>query len=137
MQQEREAKERDRQPAAEGVLSETHGAAHADILLLLRFGFCDAALSAPARRALVDAATRLGIPENQLADVLSPLEAADGRSLRVLADLDKPARLRLLGQAIDAVALDAGTAARGERLRARLMLLLDLVPADLSEPKAV
>lgn len=137
MQQEREAKERDRQPAAEGVLSETHGAAHADMLLLLRMGFCDGKLTVAARRALVDAAMRLGVPEDQLAHVLLPLEAVDGRALRVLAGLDKEARLRLLAQTLGVVALDAGTAARGERLRARLMLLLDLVADDLAGPTVV
>lgn len=131
-----EGRHDDHPPAGAGVLSDANASEHGELLLLLRVAFCDGPLNERARRALAHAAMRLGIAETELPAIVQSLEGVESCAIRLIASQDMAVRTRLLQQALGIVALDPETTARSERLRMRLMLLLDLLPGDAPAPRA-
>lgn len=112
-----------------------HSAARADLLMLLRIAFADGPVGGPARAALHRAARILGMSEEQVGLVMEPLERADTASALPFAGLSAEHRVGLLRQALEVAAHDPELVARGNRLRARLMVLLDLSPDDMPDPE--
>src|SRR5688572_26997152 len=114
--------------AADPAFLAGYAAARADLLMLLRRAFVDGPLNDAARAALRRAALRLGIDEGQIDLVIEPLENVGTGPALLFDAMSAEHRAELLRQALEIGAHDPELAARGERLRARLMVLLDLSP---------
>ena len=121
---------------ARGEFLAAQNAIRADLLMLLRAAFADGPLNDTARAALHRAALTLGFDEDQVGLVMEPLEHVDGGSALLFASLGKERRTQLLHQALEIAAHDPELAARGDRLRARLLAVLELAPDDMPDPKA-
>jgi uncharacterized tellurite resistance protein B-like protein len=119
---------------ARGEFLAAQNAIRADLLMLLRAAFADGPLNDTARAALRRAALTLGFYEDQVGLVMEPLERADGGSALLFASLGKERRAQLLRQALEVAAHDPELMARGDRLRTRLLALLELAPDDMPDP---